>query len=148
MGNLLTHGQTSGLTDSQCVHNPKFYVPWFCFGKNGNGIYTRVHGKSWKKVRDKLRRFTSRSRCGSIIQTLESLKNYMRGWLNYDGIADMKNNIESLNGWLYRRIRVCIWKQWNLPRTRRRKLIALGVNSRYAATIAYDRKGYWFNAVK
>ncbi|HIQ73513.1 MAG TPA: hypothetical protein IAA51_03755 [Candidatus Cottocaccamicrobium excrementipullorum] len=29
----------------------------------------------------------------------------MRGWLNYYGIADTKNNIESLNGWLYRRIR-------------------------------------------
>ena len=39
----------------------------------------------------------------------------MRGWLNYYGIADMKSNIESLNGWLYRRIRMCIWKQWKLP---------------------------------
>ena len=27
-----------------------------------------------------------------------------------------------------------------------RKLIGLGVNSHYAATIAYDRKSYWFNA--
>ena len=27
-----------------------------------------------------------------------------------------------------------------------RKLIGLGVDSHYAATIAYDRKGYWFNA--
>ena len=26
------------------------------------------------------------------------------------------------------------------------KLIGLGVDSHYAATIAYDRKGYWFNA--
>ena len=33
-----------------------------------------------------------------------------------------------------------------LPRTRRRKLIGLGVDSHYAATIAYDRKGHWFNA--
>ena len=27
-----------------------------------------------------------------------------------------------------------------------RKLIGLGVDSHYAGTIAYDRKGYWFNA--
>lgn len=94
----------------------------------------------------KLRQLTSRSRCGSIVQTMEKIKVYMRGWLNYYGIADMKNNIESLNGWLYRRIRMCIWKQWKLPRTRMRKLIGLGVDSHYAATIAYDRKGYWFNA--
>ena len=52
---------------------------------------------------------------------------YMRGGLNYYGIADMKNNIESLNGWLYRRIRMYIWKQWKLPKTRRRKLKGLGL---------------------
>lgn len=27
----------------------------FCYGKNGKGIYVRVHGKSWKKAKDKLR---------------------------------------------------------------------------------------------
>lgn len=118
----------------------------FCFGKNGKGIYIRVHAKSWKKAKDKLRMLTSRSKCGSIVRTMKKLKVFMRGWLNYYSIADMKNNIEDLNGWLYRRIRMCIWKQWKLPRTRLRKLIGLGVDSHYAATIAYDRKGYWFNA--
>ena len=126
------------------IQNFKFLG--FCFGKNGTGTYIRVHGTSWKKAKEKLRRLTSRSRCGSIIRTKEKIKVYMRGWLNYYGIANMKNNIESLNGWLYRRIRMCIWKQWKLPRTRMRKLIGLGVDSHYAATIAYDRKGYWFNA--
>ena len=113
------------------------------------GAYQELLARSpseWKKAKEKLRRITSRSRCGSIVQTMEKIKVYMRGWLNYYGIADMKNNIESLNGWLYRRIRMCIWKQWKQPRTRMRKLIGLGVDSHYAATIAYDRKGYWFNA--
>ena len=118
----------------------------FCYGKNGKGIYVRVHGTTWKKAKDKLRMLTSRSRCGSIVKTMERIKEYMSGWLNYYSMADMKNNIESLNGWLYRRIRMCIWKQWKLPRTRMRKLIGLGVDSHYAATIANDRKGYWFNA--
>ena len=126
------------------IRNFKFLG--FCFGKNGKGIYIRVHGKSWKKAKEKLRQFTSRSKCGSIIRAMEKIKVYMRGWLNYYGIADMKNNIESLDGWLYRRIRMCIWKQWKQPRTRMRKLIGLGANSHYAATIAYDRKGYWYNA--
>ena len=118
----------------------------FCYGKSGEGIRIRVHAKAWKKAKDKLRHLTSRSRCGSIRRTLEKIKVYMRGWLNYYGIADMKNRIEELNGWLCRRIRMCIWKQWKLPRTRKRKLVGLGVDEHYAATIAYDRKGYWFNA--
>ena len=115
----------------------------FCFGKNGKGIYVRVHGKSWKKAKDKLRKLTSRSRCGSIIRTMEKIKVYMRGWLNYYGIADMKKNIESLNGWLYRRIRMCIWKQWKRPKTRRRKLMGLGLPEWAACEGAYSRKSYW-----
>ena len=74
---------------------------------------------------------------------MERIKVYMRGWLNYYGIADMKNNIESLNGWLYRRIRMCIWKQRKLPKTRRRKLIGLGLPEWEACEGAYSRKSYW-----
>ena len=70
------------------IQNFKFLG--FCFGKNGTGTYIRVHGTSWKKAKEKLRRLTSRSRCGSIIRTKEKIKVYMRGWLNYYGIADMK----------------------------------------------------------
>ena len=58
-------------------------------------------------------------------------------------IADMKNNIESLNGWLYRRIRMCIWKQWKLPKTRKRKLLSLGLPEWAACEGAYSRKAYW-----
>ena len=115
----------------------------FCFGKNGKGIYVRIHGKSWKEAKDKLRMFTSRSRCGSIVKTMERIKEYMRGWLNYYSMADMKKNIEVLNGWLYRRIRMCIWKQWKLPKTRKRKLIGLGMPEWVASEGAYSRKSYW-----
>ncbi len=115
----------------------------FCFGKNGKGIYIRVHGKTWKKAKDKLRMLTSRSRCGSIVKTMERIKEYMRGWLNYYSMADMKSNIESLNGWLYRRIRMCIWKQWKLPKTRKRKLIGLGMPEWVASEGARSRKVYW-----
>ena len=115
----------------------------FCFGKSGKGIYVCVHGKSWKKAKDKLRKLTSRSRCGSIVKTMKRIKEYMRGWLNYYSMADMKNNVERLNGWLYRRIRMCIWKQWKLPKTRKRKLMGLGMPEWAACEGAYSRKAYW-----
>ena len=115
----------------------------FCLGKNDKGIYIRVHAKAWKKAKDKLRMLTSRSKCGSIVKTMERIKVYMRGWLNYFCMADMKKNMESLNGWLYRRIRMCIWKQWKLPKTRRRKLLGLGLPEWAACEGAYSRKAYW-----
>lgn len=115
----------------------------FCYGKNGKGIYIRVHADAWKKAKDKLRKLTSRSRCGNIRKVMERIKIFMRGWLNYFSIADMKNNIEAMNGWLYRRIRMCIWKQWKLPKTRKRKLLGLGLPEWAACEGAYSRKGYW-----
>ena len=95
------------------------------------------------KFKDKLRMLTSRSRCGSIVKAMKRIEVSARGWLNYFGIADMKNNIENLNGWLYRRIRMCIWKQWKLPRTRKRKLMGLGLPEWIACEGAYRRKSYW-----
>uniref|UniRef100_UPI00403F370D group II intron maturase-specific domain-containing protein n=1 Tax=Selenomonas sp. TAMA-11512 TaxID=3095337 RepID=UPI00403F370D len=40
----------------------------------------------------------------------------MQGWLNYYGIAGMKNRIEELNQWMYHRVRMCIWKYWKKPK--------------------------------
>ena len=123
--------------------NRNFKFLGFCFGKNGRGVYIRVHQKSWRKAKGKLRELTSRSKCGSIVRAMERIKVFMRGWLNYYGIADMGQNIENLNGWLYRRIRMCIWKQWKLPKTRKRKLLGLGLPEWAACEGAYSRKAYW-----
>ena len=40
------------------------------------------------------------------------------------------------------RIRMCIWKQWKLLKTKMRKLRGMGVESHYVARIACDCKGY------
>ena len=115
----------------------------FALGKNGKGIYVRVHPKSMKKFKDHLREYSSRRRCQSIRPSLEKIKVYVRGWMNYYGIASMKNLIDDLNGWLYRRIRMCIWKMWKLSRTKKRNLIKLGIPEYYARMAANSRKGYW-----
>jgi RNA-directed DNA polymerase len=123
------------------IRNFKFLG--FCFGKGRNGVFIRVHHKSWKKFKDKLKTLTSRSRCGSIVNAMKRITVVARGWLGYYGLADMKKNIGTFNGWLYRRIRMCIWKQWKLPRTRKRKLLGLGLPEWAACEGAYSRKAYW-----
>ena len=74
---LKVNRKKSRIVSVFAIRNFKFLG--FCFGKNGKGVYIRVHGKSGKKTKDKLRQLTSRSRCGSIIQTMEKIKVYMRG---------------------------------------------------------------------
>ena len=118
----------------------------FALGRNGTGIYVRVHPKSWRKFKSRLKELSSRKRCQSIKPSLEKIEIYARGWLNYYGIASMKNNIEEINGWLYHRIRMCIWKQWKLPKTKKRNLIKMGVHEYYANMAANCRRGHWYCA--
>ena len=124
------------------IRNFKFLG--FTLGKNGKGIYVRVHGKSWKKMKSKLKDLSSRRSVQSIRPSLEKIKVYMRGWLNYYGVADMKNRIEGLNQWLYHRIRMCIWKQWKKPKTKVKNLLKMGVPKELAWKAGNSRRGYWF----
>ena len=124
------------------IRNFKFLG--FALGRNGSGIYVRVHPKSWKKFKTKLKTLSSRKKCQSIKPSLEEIKVYARGWLNYYGIASMKKNIEEINGWLYHRIRMCIWKQWKKPKTKTRNLLKMGVPMELALQAGNSRRGHWF----
>ena len=124
------------------IRNFKFLG--FALGRNGKGIYVRVHPKPWNKFKSRLKELSSRKRCQSIKPSLEKIKVYARGWLNYYGIASMKNNIDDINGWLYHRIRMCIWKQWKKPRTKVRNLIKMGVPEDLAMQAGNTRHGHWF----
>lgn len=124
--------------------NRKFKFLGFALGKNGGGIYLRVHSKPLKKFKERLRELSSRRQCQNIRQNLKKIEIYARGWLNYYGIASMKNNIDELNGWLYHRIRMCIWKQWKKPKTKVRNLIKLGVPEDTAYMAGNTRSGYWW----
>lgn len=115
----------------------------FALGRNGGGIYLRVHPKSWKKFKTKLKDLSSRRSVQSIKSALARIKVYARGWLNYYGIASIKRLIEDINGWLYHRIRMCIWKQWKKPITKFRNLVKMGIPEKYAYMAANSRKMYW-----
>ena len=112
-------------------------------GRNRRGAYIRVHAKSKKKAKEKLKRLTSRSQGRKLETMLQNIKVFMQGWLGYYGIADMKNEIEAWNEWLRRRIRMYLWKQWKLPKTRVRKLMEYGMPKWKAYRNGNTRKGYW-----
>ena len=122
----------------------KFKFLGFAFGKGKNGFFIRVHQKSMQKAKDKLRKLTRRNRGKNVRQVMAEVKRYMQGWLNYYAIASMKNTLAEWNGWLRRRIRMYIWKQWKKPRTKYRNLLKLGIPEKYAWMAARSRRGYWF----
>ena len=116
----------------------------FTLGKNKSGTFIRVHPKAWKKMKAKLKELASRKRVQKLPISLDKIKVYMRGRLNYYGIADMKKLINGLNQWLYHRIRMCIWKHWKKPRTKIHNLQKLGVPFDLAYQAGNCRRGYWW----
>lgn len=48
-----------------------------------------------------------------------------------------------LDGWLRSRMRMYYWKQWGRPRTRRRKLLKLGIGRDEVHLASRSRKGHW-----
>ena len=123
------------------IRNFKFLG--FALGRNKNGTYIRVHAKSMKKAKRKLKELTSRSQGRSVRTVMDNVKVFMQGWLGYYAIADMKNTIDEWDGWLRRRLRMYIWKQWKKPKTRVKNLMKLGMEDWKAYRNGNTRKGYW-----
>ena len=96
-----------------------------------------------KKAKQKLKELTSRSQGRSVRTVMYNVKVFMQGWLGYYAIADMKNTMDDRNGWLRRRLRMYIWKQWKKPRTRVKNLMKLGMEDWKAYRNGNTRKGFW-----
>ena len=96
-----------------------------CLGKDGRGIYIRVHRNALQEAKQKLRELPGRSQGRNVRMVMA--KEFIRGWIGYFNIADMKRILRSWNEWLRRRIRMYIWKQWRKPKTRAQNLQKLGI---------------------
>jgi group II intron reverse transcriptase/maturase len=106
-------------------------------------IRIRVHEKSLKRLKERLKAMTSRKRRGTIEQILEEITRLINGWLGYYRIADIKGFLAQMSGWLRRRIRQIYWKRWKRVQTRYENLIRLGIYPNNAWRWANTRKGYW-----
>lgn len=107
------------------------------------GIKFRLHSKSVAKMKDKIRKITSRSTGISYELLKLKLKQYITGWVNYFKLADMKNFLLETDKWLRRRLRMFIWKRWKKTKTRYKMLRRLGYDHSNATKYANTRKGYW-----
>ena len=115
------------------------YAFYRCRGK----CKLRVHPKSVKKMKDKLRVMTNKNNGWGNDYRRQKLAEYVRGWINYFSMADMKRLMGEIDEWLRRRIRTVYWKQWKKVRTRYRMLKALKLPEWQVHKMANCRKGYW-----
>jgi RNA-directed DNA polymerase len=90
------------------------------------------------KVREKWRSCQSRS----SNQLRDGWRQYIRGWWGYFGLAENRQGIFRLEGWIRRHIRACFWERWHEPEGRKRRLRQLGVRGR-KLNVAGNPHGAW-----
>jgi RNA-directed DNA polymerase len=74
---------------------------------------------------------------------IAELAAYVRGAFNYYEPGVAFGEARELDGWMRRRVRLCCWKQWGRPRTRRRRLLKLGIGRDEVHKASRSRKGHW-----
>ena len=101
------------------------------------------HAKTLQKFKQEVRRITNRNWGVSMKYQLYKLSHYLRGWINYFGIANAYQQCVDLDHWIRRRVRMCYWRQWRKPRTKVRNLIKRGVAIQAAVACGTTSKGPW-----
>jgi RNA-directed DNA polymerase len=106
----------------------------------------RVAPQSTMRLKGKIKAILRSARGWNIGKTIDTLNPLLRGWYHYYSLAETKNVFEELDGWLRRRLRVILWRQWKRPRTRIKRLMAQGLAEAHACICAYNGRGPWWNA--
>jgi len=107
----------------------------------------KVAKESTRRLRQKAKTLFRQGRGRNLERFIvEDLNPLLRGWASYFRHNEVKGAMEELDRWLRRRLRCTLWRQWKSPRTRRRKLVALGMSEARASGCAYNGRGPWWNA--
>lgn len=106
----------------------------------------RVAAKSMERLRDKLRAVLRHGRGRSLAHTIKDLTPILRGWMQYFRLAEVKGVFEDLDGWIRRKLRCLLWRQWKRPRTRMKRLMQRGLDRLRAWQSATNGHGPWWNA--
>lgn len=101
---------------------------------------------SLKRLMQRVRERLKHGRGRHIQRVIEGLRPVLRGWANYFSFVDVKRPLEALDQWIRRRLRGLIWRQWKRSATRRRKLLALGLDDYRAWKSSGNGRGPWWNA--
>ena len=102
-----------------------------------------MHRKSKDKFVRELKAITKRNNGKGFLWLKRRLTDYVRGWIGYYYMADMKSFLQETEQWYHRRLRSYIWKCWKRVRTRFKNLMRCVISRWWAWQWANTRKGYW-----
>jgi RNA-directed DNA polymerase len=106
----------------------------------------RIAPASRRRFVDKVREVLRGARGRSVASTIEALNPLLRGWAAYFRLTAAKGPLEVLDGWIRRKLRCILWRQWKRSYTRARQLMRAGLRAERAWRSATNGRGPWWNS--
>jgi len=106
----------------------------------------KIADSSMKRLKDRVREIVVGNASRSLDRTIEALNPVLRGWTSYFRLTEVKGVLEELDGWIRRKLRCLLWRQWKRPATRNKRLQARGIAQIRAWKSASNGRGPWWNA--
>ena len=106
----------------------------------------KIAPASVKRFKSKLKELFRAGRGRNLARFIEELRPALRGWANYFRLAEVKGVFEELDGWIRRKLRCILWRQWKRPYTRAKNLMKRGLDEARAWMSATNGRGPWWNS--
>jgi RNA-directed DNA polymerase len=106
----------------------------------------RIAPASRQRLIGKLRQVLRCARGRNLRRTIETLNPILRGWAAYFKLSQSKQCLEELDGWIRRKLRCILWRQWKRPYTRATNLMKAGLTEVRAWRSATNGRGPWWNS--
>jgi len=109
-------------------------------------VRLKIADSSLKRLKDKVREIVVGNASRNLVATINELNPVLRGWTSYFRLTEVKGVLQDLDGWIRRKLRCLLWRQWKKPATRNKRLQARGLDGTRAWKSASNGRGPWWNA--
>ncbi len=106
----------------------------------------KIAQPSRERLAEKIRKTLREARGGGLKQAIERLNPILRGWVAYFRLTAVKGVLEDLDGWIRRKLRALLWRQWKHVYTRATNLMRAGLGKVRAWPSATHGRGPWWNS--
>jgi len=106
----------------------------------------KIAPTSLKRLDDKIREVLQGANGRSLTKVIAELNPILRGWMAYFRLTETRRALEERDGWIRRKLRCILWRQWKRPYTRAKNLMKAGLTEERAWRSACNQRGPWWNS--
>ena len=106
----------------------------------------KIATSSVQRLKDRVREMVGGHVSRNLRVTIMALNPVLRGWMSYFRLSEVKGILQELDGWVGRKLRCLLWRQWKRPATRNRRLQEGGLDATRAWKSASNGRGPWWNS--